>query len=68
MSWSAPYENGSIITSYQVLLRHVDGVSFTEDLTNCDGSDAIIFASLSCTIPLATLTAEPYSLTYGTSV
>lgn len=34
----------------------------------CDGSDATIFAALTCTVPIATLAAAPYSLVYQDSV
>jgi len=67
ISWTAPKKNGSTITSYTVTLRQLDG-SYTEDTTNCDGSDSTIISSTSCTVPLATLTASPYSLTVGDSI
>lgn len=37
-------------------------------MTNCDGSQSDVIAALQCTIPLATLTLEPYSLVFGNSV
>jgi hypothetical protein len=43
-------------------------VTFTEDQTNCDGTDASIISATECTIPLSTLTAAPYFLINGADV
>lgn len=37
-NWQAPNEMGSSILGYRLLVRHQDGVNFSEDLNNCDGS------------------------------
>jgi hypothetical protein len=42
VDWTAASENGSIITSYTITIRESDGITYTEDLVNCDGSDATI--------------------------
>jgi large repetitive protein len=65
ISWTAPADNGEAITAYEVLVLESDGTTFTEESTSCDGSDSAVVAALSCTIPLATLRASPYSLTLG---
>lgn len=41
---------------------------YSEDLVNCDGSIAAIVTALKCTIPFATLRADPFSLVLGNSV
>lgn len=38
ISWTQPYNGGSGLLAYQVLIQHTDGVSYTEDITDCDGS------------------------------
>ena len=67
IDWSAPAENGSPITSYTVTILQSDGLTYTEDTANCDGTDKIISAT-QCTIPLSVLTSAPYSLSLTTAV
>ena len=64
IAWTAPDNGGSPITGYSVKIRHSDAVTFSEDTTNCDMSAD---TSLSCQIPVATLTST-YGLTWGDSV
>lgn len=45
ISWSAPVDNGSSITSYTILIREGDGVTYTEDTVNCDGTESSIILS-----------------------
>lgn len=68
VQWTAPNENGSPITGYRIELRQNDMTTFSQDMTNCDGSGALITASTQCSIPLSVLTAAPYSLVFGDSV
>jgi hypothetical protein len=68
IDWSAPSNNGAEITSYQILIRQSDGTTFSEDLTDCNGSATVIVLTTQCTVPISTLTAEPYSLNGGDSV
>lgn len=42
ISWTAPYDNGSPILSYDVLIRKSDGATFALDTANCDGSNTVI--------------------------
>jgi hypothetical protein len=65
VTFTAPTENGAEITSYTILVVTSDGLTFVEDSTNCDGSDATILSNLSCTIPLETLKDSPYDLSFG---
>lgn len=46
----------------------VDGVSWIEQLTYCDGADSTIIANTECTIPIDVLTEAPYGLSFGSSV
>lgn len=43
--WTRPVENGASVTSYQIMIRHADDVTFSQDLTGCDGSDGNIVNS-----------------------
>lgn len=63
----APSDQGTQITGYKVYLRKFD-LAYSLELNNCDGSDAVIQAATQCTIPLTTLTAEPFSLQLGNSI
>jgi hypothetical protein len=60
LTWQAPYNNGSPITKYLITLRQSDN-TYSES-SFCNGQLASTMASLSCTIPLSSLTAAPYSL------
>jgi hypothetical protein len=68
ISWSAPDSRGSEITSYITSIRTSDGVTFMEDLTNCDGSDSAIVASTTCSVPISTLRASSFMLPWGSSI
>jgi hypothetical protein len=63
-SWSAPFDQGSPITGYKVLVKQSDGF-FREETTSCNMATD---PSLYCLIPVVTLTASPYSLSWGTDV
>jgi hypothetical protein len=45
VSWIAPDNGGSPITSYTIELRHYDEASFSTELVYCDGSIDIIRTS-----------------------
>jgi hypothetical protein len=62
ISWNLPTENGSSVTSYLVTIRQSDDSTFTEDSTNCDGSNGTILTNRQCTVPITTLITSPYSL------
>ena len=69
ISWTVQYDGGSPILSYQILILQSDNESFSEDLVNCDGTDATIIANTQCTISISgTLKTAPYSLPWGSSV
>jgi hypothetical protein len=69
ITWNEPVsDNGSPISSYQILIRESDISIFSEELTNCDGSSSVILSSRTCTIPFSTLLAAPWTLSNGASV
>jgi hypothetical protein len=43
-------------------------VSFSQDLTNCNGAVPSIIATRTCTIPVGVLRAEPFSIEWGESI
>ncbi len=44
VSWTAPYDGGSTILSYTVVLMRSDGVTFSE-MAECDGKTTAVIAS-----------------------
>jgi hypothetical protein len=59
ITWSPPTDTGGdgiAVTAYRVEVRLNSG-AFQEDLVACDGTEAAIVASASCTIPMSTLTS-----------
>ena len=43
--WVNPDNGGSAISAVRIVIRQSDGITFTEDSTNCDGSDSTIVAA-----------------------
>jgi hypothetical protein len=68
VTWTAPSPNGSTITAYQVVFKHSDGVTYSTELTNCNGSQAAIVSALSCSVPSITFTGTPFGLAWGSSI
>lgn len=67
-TWDAPYNGGNNLTSYTILVRHSDEVTYSEQLTECDGTDATILEENRCTVLISTLRAEPFNLPWGASI
>ena len=65
ITWSAPDNGGSPILGYVVYIRQSDGSTFTTDSVNCDASVSL---ATTCTVPVSSLKAEPYSLDWGVGV
>lgn len=45
VSWDSVYDGGSPLTRYTISILQSDGTTYSEDLTNCDGSDSTIMSS-----------------------
>jgi hypothetical protein len=59
ISWTEPSDTGGDgipIVAYKIELLLTDG-TYKEDLVDCDGTDSTIVSTLSCSIPMATLTS-----------
>lgn len=68
VSWSTPYDGGTSITGYMVEIRISDGVNYSEDTVNCDGTNEAIKLAAACTIPISTVRLAPYLLPWGSSI
>jgi len=68
ISWTDPIANGLAISSYRFYVLQHDGVTYTEETTDCDGTNSDVVNNRACTIQLLTLTSAPYSLELGESV
>ena len=64
ITWTAPDDNGSTITAYEVVLM-TSLATFVEETVYCDGTQSAIVAALQCEIPVTILRASPYDLAYN---
>ena len=60
ITWAAPFNGGSSITSYKVFVRETNVNQFAQDTTHCDGALASIVSAAQCLIPISALTAAPF--------
>lgn len=68
IDWTEPYDNGSPIFGYIITIRQSNNVTFETETTSCDGSNPSIVASKHCSVPISTLKAASFELTWGASV
>jgi hypothetical protein len=64
LDWTAPEDNGSPITMYQVEIRDKVGVAWGSHPA-CDATTAALVAATVCQVPMLTLTSAPYSYALG---
>ena len=62
VDWIEPFDQGSPITGYRILVRKSDGVSYAEDLTDCN---RLALPTVTCTIPVITLKTTPFEIPWG---
>jgi hypothetical protein len=67
ISWTALYNGGSEILSYHIVLRQFDGSTYYES-AECDGTDATVISTLTCSISVYTFIDNPYNLQWGASI
>jgi hypothetical protein len=65
IAWTAPSTNGLAITAYDIQIQESDLSTYASSLTYCDGTSSTVISNAYCLIPFTTLTASPFSLTYG---
>lgn len=68
MTWNAPWNGGSVITSYTVTWQHSDGTTYSEDKTICDGSLAGTISTRTCTVANTIFTQAPFNIEWGSSI
>jgi hypothetical protein len=68
IDWTAPSDNGAEITGYKILIRESDDVTFTQESVSCESTNPTLLSTTQCEVPIATLTAAPYSLTIGEGI
>lgn len=68
VTWVAPDNGGSPITSYTIFIRESDQTTYTTEPISCDGADSTILSETKCRIPVTALKAEPYLLPWGANV
>jgi len=68
ITWTLSSDGGSAVTSFSVRIRQVDEVTFTPDLTDCNGSNQSIISALTCSVPISSLLLSPYNLPWGSSI
>lgn len=66
VAWTAPADNAEPITAYRIEFSYSGG--WAEDTAACNGTDSTIAANLYCIVPMATLRASPFSLTYDQQI
>lgn len=67
LAWTAPTDNQQALTAYRILILEADG-DYSEQIPECDGTDAGVLATASCTLSHQTLRAAPYLLQQGGQV
>ena len=68
ISWSAPDNGGSAITSYTIYIQTSDLTTYLTELIYCDGSAMTIMSQLTCTIPTIVLHQSPFNISWGSHV
>lgn len=65
IDWVAPYNGGTTILAYEIVIRAKSGLYYT-DTTYCNGrTDSTVIANLYCVIPMDILRATPFLLVQG---
>ena len=68
IAWVAPFNGGSPITAYSILIRQLDGITFTPLTSYCDGTSATILSNKYCDIPFTSFRSAPFTLTLDTLI
>jgi hypothetical protein len=51
-----------------IVIRHLDGMIYTEESINCNGLDSLIIQTHSCSVLISDLRIAPYYLTWGSEI
>ena len=63
ITWIAPSDRGSVITSYKIEIADKTGTTWSTD-ASCDGTATTVINNLKCVVPMSTLTAAPFSYVF----
>ena len=66
ISWTAPNNAGSVITSYAITIAKFDNSSYIET-ASCDGTLSSVVSSQSCTLASSVINGSPYLVAWGSS-
>jgi hypothetical protein len=64
VSWTAPHNGHTPITSFLVEIRQQDGLTFSTT-SLCDGADATTMSNKYCQVDIGTLRSDPFLLDWG---
>ena len=67
ITWTAPNNDGSVISAYLIEIANVAGTAWSS-VSTCNGSDPSVVAALTCIVPMSTLTADPFDYLFGNVV
>ncbi len=67
ITWLKPDDGGNYISAYKIFIQKIDG-SFSQELTNCDGSLSSTVTNWQCLIPMSVLWASPFNLVKDSNV
>lgn len=69
VSWTPPPDKGSPLIGYKIVIRTSNTSYYAQDLTNCNGQNAVILGQAFCDIPITSLrSSDVYNLPWGASV
>jgi hypothetical protein len=68
VTWVAADANSDPLDAYEILILASDGVTYEEETSDCDGSDAGPLTNNYCDIAMANLRASPFNLAQGDTV
>lgn len=63
ITWDAATDNHVPVTAYKVQIQAKDS-SYSEQLTDCDGSKSATVTARSCLVPMVSLRVTPFNLEY----
>ena len=65
INWDeTPNDRASAVVAYRIKVKSKSNIAY-EDQVNCYGADSSIVSSRSCSIPMTTLTGDPFYLEEG---
>ena len=68
ITWTVTDDGSAQIVGYLIKIRQYDGVTFTEDSVNCDGTNNAVILAQTCFVPISRLRANPYNIEWGGSI